>query len=64
MTRPCITSFTKIAARQWWKKSMEVMAACNYYPSKSDPCLFIKKAENDDPLSFVIIYVNDGGFNS
>jgi hypothetical protein len=33
------------------------MAGCNYYPNKSDPSLFIKKAE---PRSFVIIHVDDG----
>jgi hypothetical protein len=32
------------AARQWWKKFKEVMTEFNYYPSKSDPSLFIKKA--------------------
>jgi Reverse transcriptase (RNA-dependent DNA polymerase) len=31
------------AARQWWKKLEEVMDECNNYPSKSDPCLLIKK---------------------
>jgi Reverse transcriptase (RNA-dependent DNA polymerase) len=49
------------AARQWWKKFKEAIAGCNYFPSKSDPCLFIKKANGDKPLSFVIIYVDDGG---
>jgi hypothetical protein len=29
--------------------------------SKAVPCLFIKKANGDEPLSFVIIYVDDGG---
>jgi Reverse transcriptase (RNA-dependent DNA polymerase) len=48
------------AARQWWKKFKEVMAMCNYFPSKADPCLFIKKAQKDEPLSFVIICVDDG----
>jgi hypothetical protein len=28
---------------------------------KADPCLLIKKANGDEPLSFVMIYVNDGG---
>jgi hypothetical protein len=36
------------------------MAGCNYFPSKADPCLFIKKANGDEPLAFVIIYVDDG----
>jgi Reverse transcriptase (RNA-dependent DNA polymerase) len=49
------------AAREWWKKFKEVLDECNYYPSISDPCLFIKKAEKDEPLSFVKIYVDDGG---
>jgi Reverse transcriptase (RNA-dependent DNA polymerase) len=39
------------AARQWWKKFKEVMAMCDYFPSKSDPCLFIKKAKENEPLS-------------
>jgi hypothetical protein len=29
--------------------------------STADPCLFIKKASGDEPLSFVIIYGDDGG---
>jgi Reverse transcriptase (RNA-dependent DNA polymerase) len=49
------------AARQWWKKFKEVMAMCNYFRSKSDRCIFIKKAKEDEPLFFVIIYVDDGG---
>jgi Reverse transcriptase (RNA-dependent DNA polymerase) len=40
------------AARQWWKKFREVMAGCNYYPSKADPCLFMKKVKDDEPMSF------------
>ena len=49
------------AAQQWWKKFKEAMSGCGYYPSKSDPCLFIKAATGDEPMSFVIIYVDDGG---
>jgi hypothetical protein len=29
---------------------------------KSDPCHVIKKANGDEPLSSIIIYVVDGGF--
>jgi Reverse transcriptase (RNA-dependent DNA polymerase) len=49
------------AVRNWWKKFKEAMAGCNYFPSMADPCLFTKKAKGDKPLSFVILYVNDGG---
>jgi Reverse transcriptase (RNA-dependent DNA polymerase) len=49
------------AARQCWKKFKEAFAGCSYFPSKVDPCLFIKKANGDRPLSFVIIFVDDGG---
>jgi Reverse transcriptase (RNA-dependent DNA polymerase) len=49
------------AARQWWKQFKEAMAGCNYFPSKADPCLFIKKASGGEPMSFVIIYVDEGG---
>jgi hypothetical protein len=38
------------------------MAGINYFLSTADPCLFIKKTEGDALLSFVIIYVDDGGF--
>jgi hypothetical protein len=48
------------AARQWWKKLKEVMATCYYYPSKSDPFLFIMKVTDGEPLYFVFIYVNYG----
>jgi hypothetical protein len=37
------------------------MAGCNYFPSKADPCLFLKKANGDEPLYFVILYVDNGG---
>jgi hypothetical protein len=37
------------------------MATCDYYLSKSDPCPFIKKVADGEPISFVIIYVDDGG---
>jgi hypothetical protein len=37
------------------------MATCDYNPSKSDPCLYIKKAADGEPNYFVIIYVDDGG---
>jgi hypothetical protein len=47
--------------RQWWKKFKEAMAGCNNFPSKADSCLFIEKADGDEPLSFVIVYVDDGG---
>jgi hypothetical protein len=42
-------------------KFKKAMAGGNYFPNKSDLCLFIKKANGDDPLSFGIIYVDDGG---
>jgi hypothetical protein len=38
-----------------------VKATCVYYTSKSDHCLFIKKAADGETFSFVIIYVDDGG---
>jgi Reverse transcriptase (RNA-dependent DNA polymerase) len=49
------------AASQWWKHIKEVLATCDYCPRKSDPCIFIKKAGDRETLSFVIIYVDDGG---
>jgi hypothetical protein len=48
------------ATRQWWKKCKKVMTGCNYYPSKADPCLFMKKVEGDEPMSIFIIYVDYG----
>jgi hypothetical protein len=49
------------AARQWWKKFKQAMSSANYFPSVADPCLFIKKQTPDSDISFVIIYVDDGG---
>jgi Reverse transcriptase (RNA-dependent DNA polymerase) len=49
------------AATQCWKTFKEAMAGCNYFLSKADPCLFIKKANGVKPLTFVIIYVYVGG---
>jgi hypothetical protein len=37
------------------------MTGSNYFPSKADTCPFTKKANGDEPLSFVIIYVDYGG---
>jgi hypothetical protein len=48
-------------SRQWLKKFKVVMAGCGYYPSKADPCLFLKKFEVDKPMTIVKIYFNDGG---
>jgi hypothetical protein len=31
------------------------MAGCNYYPNKAYPCLFMKKEEEDEPMSFDIM---------
>ena len=47
------------AARQWWKKFKNALEKLKYYASKVDPCLFIKN--ENDKLSFVIVYVDDGG---
>jgi Reverse transcriptase (RNA-dependent DNA polymerase) len=48
------------AASQWWKKVKEVMATCDFCPSKSDPCHFIKKTADGEPIFFVCIYVDEG----
>jgi hypothetical protein len=49
------------AARQWWKKFKEVMATLSFEPSKADPCLFVRKGAKEEIISFVILYVDDGG---
>jgi hypothetical protein len=49
------------AARQWWKKFKSVMANIDFYPSRADPCLFIKRGKDEKTTAFVIIYVDDGG---
>jgi hypothetical protein len=49
------------ATRQWCTMFKKVMATCDYYPSKSDPFLFIKKAADGEPIYFVIINFDDGG---
>jgi hypothetical protein len=49
------------AARQWWKKFKEIMATLSFYPSMADPCLFVKKSTTKEVISFVILYVDDGG---
>jgi hypothetical protein len=51
------------AARQWWKKFKEVLQSLDYYPSKADPCLFIRN-DTKGNRSFLIIYVDDGGILS
>jgi hypothetical protein len=51
------------AARQWWKKFKETLSTLHYYPSKADPCLFIKD-EGTHKKSFLMVYVDDGGIFS
>jgi hypothetical protein len=48
------------AARQWWKKFKEVLRTLYYFPSRADPCLFIK-TDRLNNKSYLIIYVDDGG---
>jgi hypothetical protein len=48
------------AARQWWKKFKEVLSKLDYYASRADPCLFIRKDKNYK-YSYLIVYVDDGG---
>jgi Reverse transcriptase (RNA-dependent DNA polymerase) len=50
------------AARQWWKKFKEIMKEIGYTPIPVDPCLFTKSINGK--LTFVIIYVDDGGIFS
>jgi hypothetical protein len=47
------------AARQWWKKFKDVLSCIGYFPSRDDPCLFIRKALGQK--LYLIIYVDDGG---
>ena len=49
------------AARQWWKKMTEVMKKLGFFPSRADPCLFVKPATKNQPPAFIILYVDDGG---
>jgi hypothetical protein len=49
------------AARQWWKKFKGVMATLGFKPSVADPCLFIKANNKNETMTFIIIYVDDGG---
>ena len=37
------------------------MTTIGFLPSKADPCLFTKKNDKGEIVSFVIIYVDDGG---
>jgi hypothetical protein len=37
------------------------MSKLSFFPSAADPCLFIKHLKDKDTISFVIIYVDDGG---
>ena len=49
------------AARQWWKKFKDVMLSLDFRASEADPCLFIRTNPNKEVISFVILYVDDGG---
>ena len=47
------------AARQWYKKITSIFAKLHFFPSAADPCLFIRKTDNQLP-AFIILYVDDG----
>ena len=49
------------AARQWWKKTTEVLNAIGFKSSKADPCLFVKEGNRKEPPAFIVLYVDDGG---
>ena len=49
------------AARQWWKKMTQVMNGLGFYPSATEPCLFVKNPEKEEPPAFVMLYVDNGG---
>jgi Reverse transcriptase (RNA-dependent DNA polymerase) len=49
------------AARQWWKKFKKKMLLLGYRPSEADPCLFVKKNQTEKVVSFIFLYVDDGG---
>jgi hypothetical protein len=41
------------------EKSSKKVAGCNYLPCKADPCISINKAIGDEPISFVIILMEE-----
>ena len=45
------------AARQFFRKSKEVLLKLGFEMNKADPCLLIKK--NEKGVIFVVLYVND-----
>ncbi len=49
------------AARQWWKKITQVFGNLGFFPTKADPCLFVKQGKGKQPPAFIILYVDDGG---
>jgi Reverse transcriptase (RNA-dependent DNA polymerase) len=42
------------AARQRWKKITKVFAKFNIFATPTDPCLFVKKKEEDEPPAFIL----------
>jgi Reverse transcriptase (RNA-dependent DNA polymerase) len=32
----------------------------DFHPSPADPCLYIKKAKDNEPPAYIILYVDDG----
>jgi hypothetical protein len=39
----------------------DFMKKLGFSPSPADPCLFVKPAKQNQPLAFIILYVDDGG---
>ena len=48
------------AARQWYKKITSIFGKLDFHPSPADPCLYIKKAKENEPPAYIILYVDDG----
>jgi Reverse transcriptase (RNA-dependent DNA polymerase) len=47
------------AARQWYKKIVDIVAKLDFIASRADPCLFIKIKKDKEPPAFIISYVDD-----
>jgi Reverse transcriptase (RNA-dependent DNA polymerase) len=47
------------AACQWYKTITSIFGKLDFHPSPTDPCIYIKKAKDNESPAYIILYVDD-----
>jgi Reverse transcriptase (RNA-dependent DNA polymerase) len=56
----CIIRVFIQPACQWYKKITSIFGKLDFTHQPADPCLYIKKANGNEPPAYIILYVDDG----